>query len=99
MDEGVFENILNIIRTVKDDHSRKRLKLVREEIERTAQAYNMGGIDSIKKLLNHLIVCKPEAIKDIAGLMALVKFIVHNPRANNDYLVTYSLLSLSSLGV
>ena len=99
MDAAVFEDILNTIRTVKNNDSRKQLNLVSEGIERRAQAYNMGGVDSIKKLLNYLIVSKSETTKDITGLMALVKFIVHNPRANNNYIVTYSLLSLSSLGV
>ena len=99
MDAEVFRTILNTIRTVKKGDSRKHLNSVSEEIERIAQTYNMGGIDSIKKLLNHIIVNEPETIENIAGLMALVKFIVHNPRANNHYIINYSVLCLSSLGV
>ena len=99
MDVEAFENVLNIIRTVKNIDSKRQINSVGEEIEKIAQTYNMGGVDLIKKLLNYLIVCKSGTIGDITELMALVKSIVHNPRANQHYIINHSVLCLSSLGV
>lgn len=99
MDVTVMENILNKIRNIKQDSTRRQINLICEEIERTSQQYNIGGIDSIKKLLNYIISYKISKSEDVSGLMKLVKFIVHNPNANSHYIINYCIISLSSLCV
>ena len=99
MDETTFEDILNVIRHMKPVPSKKQLDEVCRKVERIAHAHNMGSLDAIKKLLNYIITSKLNEKKRAVSLMTLVKFIVHNPRAKQGYIVSYSVLRLSSLGI
>jgi replication factor C subunit 3/5 len=99
MNESTFETMLDVIKQIKIRPSKKQLSGVCQKIEHIAHSHNMGSLGAIKKLLNYIITSKFDKKEKAVPLMTLVKFIVHNPGAKEGYIVSYSVLRLSSLGI
>jgi len=85
----IWNNLLELIKT-NDNY-----KIITSHIESISIEYNIEIKNIIKDLLNYIIRCKKSLLS--SNLFDFVEYIMHNPEANIDYTIKYTILNLHKL--
>lgn len=82
----------NLIELIKNDDNYKNIT---SHIETISIEYNIEIKNIIKELLNYIIRYKKSLLS--SNLFDLIEYIMHNPEANIEYTIKYTILNLHKL--